>query len=232
MKRSKINRIMSDAIAFCTANKFYLPPFAFWTAADWQKKGDEVAEIVTNQLGWDITDFGLGDYEHTGLLLFTIRYGNFDYLKTMTGKIYAEKLLITGEKQITPMHFHWQKMEDIINRGGGNLIIQMYNSNPDNDRLLDTDVTVQMDGVRTTVKAGGTVTLHPGESVALPSRLYHKFWGEPGKGTVLVGEVSRVNDDQIDNRFLDPIGRFPTIEEDEAPLYLLYNDYARYCKPR
>jgi D-lyxose ketol-isomerase len=54
---------------------------------------------------------------------------------------------------------------------------------------------------------------------------YHSFWGEPGNGRVLVGEVSKVNDDRTDNHFLDPVGRFPEIEEDEEPLYLLAMDY-------
>lgn len=28
-------------------------------------------------------------------------------------------------------HFHWFKTEDIINRGGGNVLIRVYNSLPD-----------------------------------------------------------------------------------------------------
>jgi D-lyxose ketol-isomerase len=47
----------------------------------------------------------------------------------------------------------------------------------------------------------------------------------------LVGEVSVVNDNKSDNRFYDPIGRFPKIEEDESPLYLLVSDYPRYYNP-
>jgi len=82
----------------------------------------------------------------------------------------------------------------------------------------------------TRTAAGDTVTLRPGESISLPQRLYHRFWGEKGKGTVLVGEVSRVNDDRVDNRFHDPVGRFPDIEEDEPPLHLLYGDYPKYYR--
>ena len=47
---------------------------------------------------------------------------------------------------------------------------------------------------------------------------------------MLVGEVSLVNDDDKDNRFYTPLGRFPEIEEDEPPLYLLCTDYAKYVK--
>ena len=120
-------------------------------------------------------------------------------------------------------------MEDIINRGGGEFVIQLWNSTKD-EQLSDADVTLSIDGVRTTLKAGDTIVLKPGESVCIPQRLYHKFWGKEGTGTVLVGEVSSVNDDYVDNKFYEPVGRFPDIEEDEQPLYLFYNDYENYYK--
>jgi D-lyxose ketol-isomerase len=227
MKRSEINAIMRNALGFLAEQKFLLPPFAHWSPADWQAKGPECCEIVQAQLGWDITDFGSGDFDRVGLFLFTIRNGTMAELGKPQGKVYAEKILIVEPGQITPTHFHYQKMEDIINRGGGDLVIQLWNST-DDDGLADTPVTVQRDGVSCTVPAGGTITLTPGDSVCLPQRLYHKFWGAEGKGTVLVGEVSRVNDDQVDNYFYEQVGRFPEIEEDEAPLHLLYNDYAKH----
>lgn len=225
MKRSEINAILGNADAFMRAHGFHLPPFAHWTPAEWAAKGAEVSEIVECELGWDITDFGSGDFARVGLCLFAVRNGRVESLKTQRGKLYAEKIMVVDVGQITPLHFHWTKTEDIINRGGGNLVIQLYPSTPD-EGLADTDVTVSMDGVQRTVAAGDCVVLHPGESVTLPDRLYHKFWGEGGK--VLVGEVSLVNDDNADNRFFKPIGRFPEIEEDEAPLYLLTKDYDRY----
>ncbi|MBN1120633.1 MAG: D-lyxose/D-mannose family sugar isomerase [Anaerolineae bacterium] len=222
MKRSEINALMRDADAFLKSHGFLLPPFAFWTPADWAAKGDEVKEITERGLGWDITDFGSGDYEKIGLFLFTIRNGHPDNLKTGRGKLYAEKIMIVGEGQVTPMHFHWSKTEDIINRGGGRLLIQLYNSTPD-EALAGTDVTVSTDGISRTIPAGSTVTLSPGESITLPPFLYHKFWGEGGR--VMVGEVSTVNDDAHDNRFYEPVGRFPEIKEDVPPLYLLVGDY-------
>jgi D-lyxose ketol-isomerase len=42
---------------------------------------------------------------------------------------------------------------------------------------------------------------------------------------VLAGEVSAVKDDERDNRFLEPIGRFPAIEDDEPAKYLLRGEY-------
>ena len=227
MQRSQINAIMREADAFMRRHGFHLPPFAYWTPADWAHKGPEAREIVERRLGWDITDFGSGDYAHTGLFLFTLRNGDPADLARGAGKLYAEKALIVDVDQVTPLHFHWRKTEDIINRGGGRLVIELYNSTPDDD-LDDTPVIVSTDGVQRTMSAGGKVVLKPGESITLPTRLYHAFWAEGSR--VLVGEVSLVNDDATDNRFHEPVGRFAAIEEDEPPWHLLCTEYARYYR--
>jgi D-lyxose ketol-isomerase len=227
MKRSEVNAIMSEADQFIRQRGFYLPPFAYWTPAEWRSRGDEVREIVENQLGWDITDFGSGRFDAVGLFVFTVRNGSQAEMHAKRGKLYCEKLLVVGVEQVTPMHFHWNKVEDIINRGGGCLDIQLYNST-DDDGLAESTVVAHLDGVSRLVRAGDVVRLTPGESITLPSRLYHKFWGTEGR--VLVGEVSLVNDDQNDNHFHDGVGRFPAIEEDEEPLHLLTMDYPKYWR--
>lgn len=224
MKRSEINRILREAMAFIEKHRFALPPFAYWTPEDWRKAGPEADEIRDNLLGWDITDFGSGDFLRTGLVLFTIRNGS--YHDPRYPKPYAEKIMVARERQVTPMHFHHLKMEDIICRAGGNLLLELYNATPE-DGLADTPVEVSVDGVRRTVAPGEIVRLTPGESITLPPRLYHRFYGEEGKGWVLIGEVSRVNDDRTDNRFYEPVGRFPAIEEDEPPAYYLCTEYPR-----
>jgi len=231
MKRSEINRIMQEADQFLDRMQFRLPPFAYWTPAQWKRKGPECRAIVEEQLGWDITDFGRGDFKRFGLFLFTLRNGTTKAMKRGEGKPYAEKIMIVREGQMTPNHFHFVKMEDIINRGGGELVIQLWNSTP-KEGLATSDVTVNIDSLPRRVKAGGKITLKPGESVCLPQRLYHRFWAKPGKGTCLIGEVSLVNDDRTDNRFHEPIGRFATIEEDEPPLHLLCSDYESFFSGR
>jgi len=228
MRRSEINTIIREADAFIRARGFYLPPFAHWTPEEWRQKGPEAAEIAANQMGWDITDFGSGNFNQVGLFLFTIRNGHPRNLALRKGKIYAEKILIAQAGQVTPMHFHWTKTEDIINRGGGRLVLQLYNSTPEEELDLERPVSVSIDGVAKTIGAGEMVELRAGESITLTSGLYHKFWG--ADGPVLVGEVSVVNDDAHDNRFYEPVGRFPSIEEDEPPLYLLISDYPRYYR--
>ena len=227
MKRSEINAIMSEADQFIRQRGFYLPPFAYWTPAEWRSRGEEAREIVENQMGWDITDFGWGRFDTLGLFLFTLRNGSLDEMRVKQGKLYCEKLMIVGVDQVTPMHFHWNKVEDIINRGGGKLVIQLYNAN-DEEGLADSTVVASLDGAKRQVKAGDVVRLAPGESITLPPRLYHKFWGAEDR--VLVGEVSLVNDDQNDNRFYETIGRFPAIDEDEEPLHLLVTDYPKYYR--
>ncbi len=225
MKRSEINAIMQKADAFIQSRGFYLPPFAYWTPDTWMEKGADVSEIVDNKLGWDITDFGSGNFNARGLFLFTIRNGNNQDWQALKGKLYAEKIMVVEDSQVTPMHFHWNKMEDIINRGGGDLLIQVYQATTEEQLDEKKAVSVSIDGRRLTVEPGGSVRLTPGESISLEPRCYHTFWGQ---GRVLVGEVSMVNDDQLDNRFYEPVGRFPDIEEDVPPLHLLCNDYVRY----
>jgi len=219
MKRSQINQILQSAQAFFTQHQFHLPPWASWTEADWQGQGDACREVIDCQLGWDITDFGSGDFAKRGLTLFTVRNGKAG---SSYGKTYAEKIMVVDDGQETPLHFHFQKAEDIINRGGGKLLLQLWNSEGQGEKA-DTPVSVSIDGVRRTLAAGGVVSLAPGESICLTRGLYHRFWGE---GKVLVGEVSQVNDDFSDNRFYEAVGRFPSIDEDEAPWRLLVSDYA------
>jgi D-lyxose ketol-isomerase len=230
MKRSQINAIQREADAFLSERRFHLPPFAYWSPQQWEGNRAAAGEIIERNLGWDITDWGAGDYAHAGLFLFTIRNGAPDASRTGRGKSYAEKILICDPQKLTPLHYHVIKMEDIINRGGGDLVIQLYNGNPDKSRQDGTPVSVSIDGVVRTVPAGGTVRLKPGESITLEPYCYHAFWAEGAR--TLVGEVSVVNDDATDNYFFDPIGRFPTIEEDEPPLYLLVGDYARFRDSR
>lgn len=222
MKRSEINAHMAAAEALLASHQIALPPWAYWSPAQWAEVGPEAAEIAWHGLGWDLTDFGGGDYERIGLLLFTLRNGRVD--RPLSAKTYAEKLLISGPGQVLPTHYHWAKTEDIIVRAGGRMVLRLWNASTD-DRLADTPVVVSLDGVRSELPAGVTLTLEPGQSVTLTPRLYHSFWGHPDDGPCVMGEVSAVNDDHADNKFLDGAGRFPEIVEDEAPRRLLCTEY-------
>lgn len=222
MKRSEINKIIKNMERLIKKEGYKLPPFCNWSVSEWNAKGKEYQEIKDNMLGWDITDFGLNNFKETGFALLTLRNGNQKDEKYT--KPYAEKLLMLEDGQKAPMHFHWNKMEDIINRGGGNVFIIVYNSTPE-EGLGTDDVRVLSDGREYYVPAGTRIKLTPGMSITIYQGLYHAFEAEKGTGAVLLGEVSMCNDDTSDNRFYEPIGRFPDIEEDEEPYRLLCNEY-------
>jgi len=224
MKRSSINTLILEAIEIFENAGIKLPPFAYWKPDEWKLKGLEIDEIRDNSLGWDVTDFGTGDFNKFGLLLFTIRNGNYHHPDKYP-KSYAEKIVVVKEKQETPYHFHQKKREDIINRSGGNLVLELYLSN-DNLDYVNESFSVSIDGRNKDCQPGERIVLTPGESICLVPYLCNKFYGEEGKGTVIVGEVSSVNDDNQDNFFID-VPRFPSITEDEEPVHLLCTDYPK-----
>lgn len=226
MKRSDVNRILMESDAFIRANGQILPPFANWSPDEMKSRRGDIAGILDRRLGWDITDYGRGDFARRGLVLFTARNGDAADLRKGRGVLYAEKVMISRVDQVAPMHRHNVKAEDIINRAGGILALKLFASGPDG--LIDRgqDVTVPTYGILRTLPAGGILRLHPGESVTLLPGVWHAFWGE--EADVLIGEVSTVNDDLTDNVFAEPIARFSEIEEDEAPVRLLVSDYDRW----
>ncbi|WP_040489118.1 D-lyxose/D-mannose family sugar isomerase [Fulvimarina pelagi] len=226
MKRSDINRIMADAAEMIARYGFILPPFANWTPEEFKARKDEARHVIDSRCGWDITDYGGGRYDEMGLFLFTLRNGRLSDLTAGRGMCYAEKLLISREKQLSPMHTHVIKAEDIINRGGATLVVELFGSDGDGKFSETAGGRVMCDGLWRNYAPGERLSLSPGASVTLRPGDWHAFWGEGGN--VLIGEVSTVNDDETDNIFREPIGRFATIEEDEPPHRLLVSDYATW----
>ncbi len=210
---------MTEADVFIRSFGYVLPPFAYWTP-DQVRAADGV---MTAGLGWDITDYGQGQFDDLGLFLFTTRNGRQADLTRGGGMCYAEKIMISRHNQISPMHRHYVKAEDIINRGGACLAIELFGSADDGSFDAHAGGQLLCDGQLRDFEPGEVIVLQPGESVTLMPGDWHAFWGEGGD--VLIGEVSTVNDDRTDNWFRDDIGRFSDIDEDEAPLYLLVSDY-------
>ncbi len=224
MLRSEVNAIIERSDAFMRQHGFVLPPFAYWSPDELKTRvASDTPSIRDTRLGWDITDYGKGRFSEFGLVLFTLRNGSAAALADGRGMLYAEKLMITAKDQVNPLHRHAVKTEDIINRGGGTLVLQMYNSLPNGDVDEASDVVVATDARLRTLKAGALLRLSPGESVTLLPGNWHAFWAEAGD--VLMGEVSTVNDDLTDNYFREPVGRFSTIQEDTKPSHLLVSDY-------
>lgn len=227
MKRSEINHEIREAEKMFASFNFQLPKFASYTLEDWKKHGSEIDEILDCELGWDITDFGRGDFRKEGLLLFTIRNGKAG--SAVYRKSYAEKIMISRSAQVTLMHCHEAKTEDIINRGGGKLVFELFNRKGKSTDLDDTPVEFSRDGEKITLPAGEKFAISPGESITLTPNLFHKFYAEKGS-EVMIGEVSAVNDDHCDNVFHGEQLRFPVIEEDVAPYRLLVSDYRNFLK--
>ncbi len=206
------------------SHNFKLPLWAKFSPGQWEEaiSSGDYNEIVEHGLGWDITDFGKQDFLNEGLSAFTIRNGSLK--NGSCAKTYCEKIMLAYVGQVTPTHFHWNKMEDIINRAGGVLAIQLWKADKDENRT-DEPFTVQVDGVTHHLAAGDIVRLENGQSITLEPYIYHRFWaeGEP----CMIGEVSKVNDDSNDNRFYEALGRYPEIIEDEPSDYVLCNEYTK-----
>lgn len=228
MKRSEVNEILREADAFIRSFRVTLPPFAYWTPTQMKERKAAISGIIGSRLGWDITDYGKCDFAGTGLFLFTLRNGNAADLASGRGMLYAEKLLVSRRDQVAPMHRHVVKAEDIINRGGGTLALQLYLSAADGSIDRAATVHVPTDGIVRQLEPGGILRLAPGESVTLLPGVWHAFWAETDD--VLIGEVSTVNDDLTDNVFAEPLPRFAAIEDDEEPLHLLVSDYPKWLE--
>lgn len=225
MRRSEINAAIKWSKGVLEERQFMLPPFGYFTLEEWREKRDLTANIESLMLGWDVTDFGGGDFERFGAVLFTLRNGKLD--QNHIGTPYAEKLIILKEGQRLPLHYHASKTEDIINRGGGVMAIDLYNSLDSGEVDETSPVKALLDGVERVVAPGETLYLSPGESITLRPFQYHRFWAKAGCGDLLLGEVSSINDDRTDNFNAEPVSRFTTIEEDEAPIHPLCNEYDR-----
>jgi putative MATE family efflux protein len=196
------------------------PAAAYWTP-------DQFKARIDARCGWDITDYGQGRFDEMGLFLFTLRNGRLADLQRGGGMCYAEKLLISGRTSCRPMHTHVIKAEDIINRGGATLVVELYGSD-DKGASPPTRAawSVRRDRARPMARR---------EAEARPGRKRH---ADAGRLARLLGRGRR----RADRRGLDrqrrrdrqhlrePIGRFAEIEEDEAPTHLLVSDYDRWLE--
>jgi D-lyxose ketol-isomerase len=225
MKRSEVNAAIAWAKELLIDSNIALPIFAEWTREEWRANADKTDTIRKTMLGWDVTDYGLDDYKKIGGVLFTVRNG--DQKDTEIGVPYAEKYIFLEDGQALPTHFHYSKTEDIINRAGGVLALKLYNAKEDESIDYNSDVVAYMDGIKHVVGAGETVSVSVGSSITLTPYMYHSFWAQKGAGDLVVGEVSSVNDDNVDNRFSPTMPRFGEIEEDEPVVYPLCNEYEK-----
>lgn len=223
MKRSEINAALKWAKDLMEKNNFKLPRFAYWTMDEWEANKDNIDTIREVMAGWDITDFGSGNFDEIGCVLFTVRNGKLG--KPDVGSPYAEKYLIFKDGQRLPIHYHIEKTEDIINKGEGDMAVKFFHKLPDGTVDYESDVEYYSDGIKCVAKAGEEVIITRGNSIKLTPFVNHTFGAKKGAGPLIAGEVSKVNDDTTDNYFAEPTARFADIEEDEPILHPLCNEY-------
>lgn len=189
MKRSEINKVITEASLCFKQNGWSLPP----------------------NPKWDVTDFGLGNFDQSGLVLVNLA----------EEVEYCEKLMFAKKNQVTPSHSHKKKKEDIICRYGA-LLVQLWLEDPA-IRLPQGTLTVKVNGELHTIQSGGQVKLMSGERVTIEAGVWHKFY--PESHQCIIGEVSTANDDLHDNFFSDKnIGRFSEIVEDDGILVKLIGE--------
>ncbi|MDB4861585.1 D-lyxose/D-mannose family sugar isomerase [bacterium] len=220
MKRSEINKAIQSAKKMMEKYCWTLPSWAYWSKSEYENKSELREYLNKHQMGWDVTDFGKGVFNEQGITLFCIRNG---IQGNVNDKPYAEKLLFMQEGQEIPFHSHKIKLEDIINRGGGDLAIEFVEVD-EKDQELSNKITVLVDGEKILLDPHEPLILKRGQSVTVDRNIFHRFYAVKGSGMVMAGEVSQVNDDNNDNYFLEPIGRFSEIQEDEPTLHPLWNE--------
>ncbi len=192
MKRSEINAAFRDASACFARHHWSLPP----------------------DPRWDITDFGLADFDRHGLTLINLA----------EEPEYCEKLMYARRGQTTPCHTHAQKKEDIICRSG-ELTLELWPAKPASPSVPPGGLTVPVNGRPHMLAAGEKLILPAGSRVTLVPGVWHAFY--PTSDECIIGEVSTANDDLHDNFFINPdIGRFPGIEEDEPAALRLISERA------
>jgi D-lyxose ketol-isomerase len=223
MKRSQINQELKWAKDLLDKNNIKLPPFGYWTLEEWKSDKKDLSALKEVMLGWDITDYGKDKFNQLGAVLFTLRNGSLK--DNRIGTPYAEKLIVLKDGQRLPIHYHASKTEDIINKAGGVLAIKLYNSLENGEVDYKSEVSVDLDGVTYVFEAGEEVNILAGNSITLRPYMYHMFWAKEGCGDLICGEVSSINDDNIDNYNAEEVSRFSKVEEDEAILHPLCNEY-------
>jgi len=225
MRRSFIDRRIDAMCELCERHHVNLPPFALWDLAQYRARPASAKRIREAGLGWNVVEFRPGAFAVEGLSIFTLRMGDWRSLATGRGRLYAEKVLMAEDCQRTPHHFHIVKTEDIVNRGGGRFIVELFKVNAAGERIDERFQAIK-DVETLDLAPGARVSLEPGESLTLEPFIAHAFWAEGG--VTLAGEVSLANDDATDNYFLPPLAPFPPIEEDAPMRYITVRDHAMF----
>lgn len=225
MKRSEINSAIQWAEELCRIHHITLPDFARFAPDKALFRDPQRVNLRKTMLGWDVTDFGSGDFSKVGAVLFTVRNGCVH--EVGVGTPYAEKYIFLkdGNEQEIPLHYHNEKTEDIINRAGGVFCCQLAAQDQHGKPDFTKSVRVLRDGEYYDAAPGEIIEITTGNSITLVPGVFHRFFAKTKCGDLLIGEVSKINDDNTDNVFAYPQKRFCGIDEDEPRYRLLVNEY-------
>ena len=168
MKRSEINAAINTAKKMMDEYNWTLPEWGYWSKEDYKDKPEIRKYLKSHQMGWDVTDFGKDNFNSQGITLFCIRNG---VQGAKDDKPYAEKLLFMQEGQEIPFHSHKVKLEDIINRGGGDLAIEFLEVDKD-FRELQKEIEVLVDGKIIKIHPHKPLILKTGQSVTVDRNVY------------------------------------------------------------
>ncbi|MFP4381073.1 MAG: D-lyxose/D-mannose family sugar isomerase [Candidatus Sumerlaeia bacterium] len=232
MKRSDINNEIQLALDVFEAHRFYLPKWAAWSPENWEHCGPEVAQIKACMLGWSVTDFDRDNFREQGFVTFIERNGIVDEMRefaqrhSVQDKAYGERLGFIQKRQATAMLKHNISTKDIVNRGGGDLVVQIFLSTPDDELDEHNRIPTCINGIAYNIKAGGISRLAPGDGITIHAGVFHKFWAE--KAGCIVGEIYTSSPKKNEIFLLEPGEWYNRIEEDEDPLFLLNHEYPEF----
>jgi D-lyxose ketol-isomerase len=215
MKRSQINAALQAARDLLARCQWDLPEWADWSEAEHAANPAVSACLYAQELGWDVTDFGQGDFEARGVTSFCIRNGEPALLSNQPG---CEHLHFVADGQIWPFHAHKAKREEITVRCGGNLMVAFTRHGS------FEDAPVWIDGSPINDPYSRFIRLSPGQSISIPCGLQHSLWSEPNSGPTLFSETSTSRNDRSDSFFLEEQTRFLPIDEDQPKLLPLWHE--------
>jgi D-lyxose ketol-isomerase len=234
MKRSEIDAAIERAIGSAKKHGVALPKWADWHPLQFDASADGIRH---QKLGWKVVDFGVGDFQNCGLVIFALcspiadesgapvtkqqTIGGHDY--PVTG--FSRKYLFVQAGQTEPHHFHRQKTrKEVTVIAGASVRFELAWADGDT-QLSDKDVEVQVDGIWHHLPANGSIVVAPGETITLPGELSHIISVPEGGQDTIMLETSTANNDSNDNIFPFMTPTSAPVSEDAKARYQLLDEH-------
>ena len=106
MKRSEINQLITEGVVLFRKMGISLPPQAHWNLETWYEHRNLAEEMRKRSIGWDLTDFGSGDFSKIGMFNYTVSNGFIDLTTSKPAdQPYSNKVKIVKEGQAYPTYY-------------------------------------------------------------------------------------------------------------------------------